>query len=232
MPENEQVTQVDANPPPQTPTGEIKDQSPPPPPKAETKPATTSTPTTTEKSAEPDKPSLLNEKAPEGAPEKYEDFKVPDGFTLDPKVAEEAGAMFKGMGLSQNQAQTLIDYYVQKSQESLQQPYNAYRDMREGWVKEVKADPEIGGKLDQVKTTVARAIDGLGDPKLAGEFREAMDFTGAGDNPAFIKVFFKLAQMVTEGGRAVGGAPAPVRAPGTRPASAAQVLYPNLPSSG
>src|SRR5216684_3505892 len=89
-----------------TETGEIKDLTPKVEPKVEPKTeAKTETITSTEKKEEPkteskveEKKSLLNEKdkSPAGAPEKYEAFKVPDGFQLDETVATEAGTLFKG----------------------------------------------------------------------------------------------------------------------------------------
>lgn len=136
------------------------------------------------------------------------------------------------MNLSQAQAQSLVDFYVAKTQEAFQRPYKAFEDMRKGWVEEVKNHPEIrGAGIDQVRATVARAINGLGDSALANDFRAAMDSTGAGDNPAFIRVFYRLAQMVTEGKPAIGGGPSAhgQRQPGTAPRDPAKSMYPNLP---
>jgi len=135
------------------------------------------------------------------------------------------------LNLSQEQGQKLVDFYTAKTAESANEPYKVWQETQEQWVKEVKADREIGHKLNEVKTTISRAIDGLNDPKLASAFREAMDFTGAGNNPAFIKAFYKLAQMVTEGGHVAGSGPstASQRRAGEVP-SAAQAMYPNLPT--
>lgn len=179
--------------------------------------------------------SLLNKGAKDakdeatGAPEKYEPFKVPDGYELDAKVAEEASAVFKDLNLSQPQAQRLIDLYNKQLAETAEAPYKMYEKMRTGWQDVVKADPEIGSKLAEVKTTVSRAIDSLGDPKLAADFRAAMDLTGAGDNPAFVKTFYKLAQLVTEGTHVTGKGPVTPKAPDAQPTTAARALYPNLP---
>jgi hypothetical protein len=211
-----------------TTTGEIKDQTPP----LETK----QEPTTPEVKPEPEPKagdkSLLNEdpKAQPGAPEKYEPFAVPEGFELDEAVSKEAGDLFKGLGLSQDSAQKLVDFYSAKTQESAEAPFKLWRDTQERWVSEVKADPEIGGKLDQVKTTISKAIDGLGDSKLANDFRIAMDYTGAGNNPAFIRAFYRLAQKLVEPTHVSGNAPSKFgqRQPGV-PESAAKALYPNLP---
>lgn len=214
----------------QTATGEIVDQSP-------TLTDQTQTSSTTETKPEQQtedkgKPTLLNEKAeePAGAPEKYEDFKVPEGFELDAKVAEEAGALFKSMNLTQAQGQALVDFYTAKTQEAAAAPYKLWQDTQEAWVNEIKNDPQIGPKLDQVRATVAKAIDGLGDAKLATAFREAMDFTGAGNHPAFIKAFYALAQKVTEGTMVPGGKPSPHgQSERASPRSAAHALFPNLP---
>jgi len=147
-------------------------------------------------------------------------------------VAAEASKIFKGMNLNQDQAQQLVDFYTAKTTESANQPYQVWNEMQEKWVKEVKADPVMGSRLNEIKTTISRAIDGLGDPKLAQEFRAAMDYTGAGNNPAFIRAFWKLSQMVTEGTHVAGNGPSPAgqRRAGEMP-SAAQAMYPNLPSN-
>src|SRR6266852_5763511 len=43
-----------------------------------------------------------------GAPEKYADFRVPEGFKFDPEALTEAQATFKELGLTQDQAQKLV----------------------------------------------------------------------------------------------------------------------------
>jgi hypothetical protein len=139
---------------------------------------------------------------------------------------------FKEMGLSQTEGQKLMDLYMKEVVESETAPYRVWQETQEKWRTEIRNDPDIGGKLDRVRETVSRAIDGLGDPKLAKEFREAMDFTGAGNNPAFIRAFYKLASLVTEGKAAPAGGPSPAARPqGGRP-SVATAMYPNLPSQG
>lgn len=218
-----------------TPTGEIKDQ-------------TTTTPTSTEapsptptepKPSEPStKPSLANEKPadakpePTGAPKEYEAFKVPEGFEMPEETTKEVTGLFKDLNLSQEQGQKLIDYYAKQSQEAVEAPYKLWEKTQEEWQNKVRLDPEIGPKLNEVRTTISKAIDGMGDAKLANEFRDAMDYTGAGNNLAFIKAFYRLAQMVTEGGHVSGTGPSKFgqSAPGTaeRP-TAARALYPNLP---
>jgi hypothetical protein len=213
-----------------TPTGEIASQTQTTDPKATT-PQTSTTSTETPSLANQPGESLANQKTAEGgAPETYSQWTVPEGFTLDETVSKEIGGIFKGLNLSQEQGQKLVDFYTAKTAESANQPYQVWQETQEQWIKEVKADRELGPRLNEVKTTISRAIDGLNDPKLARDFREAMDFTGAGNNPAFIRAFWKLAQMVTEGGHVAGGGPSAQgqRRQGESP-SAARAMYPNLP---
>ena len=193
----------------------------------ETKVETKIEPTTKE-----DDKSLLNkeDKTPTGAPEKYEDFQVPEGFVLDEAIAKEAGELFKGLNVSQEGAQKLVDFYIAKTQEAADAPIKFWSEKQAKWQADMKADKEIGSRLPLVKQTISKAIDGLGDPKLAAEFREAMDYTGAGNNVAFAKVFFKLAEMVTEGTHVAAGGPSKLgqKPPGTGPTDAAHAMYPHL----
>lgn len=196
--------------------------------------STTETKSTSESET---KPSLLNEgekkdekTESKGAPDKYE-FKLPEGYELNEGVNKEASELFKGLNLDNAGAQKLVDFYIAKTQEAADAPYKMYSEYREQQQALVKADPEIGPYLAKVKETVSKAIDSLGDPKLATEFRAAMDLTGAGDNLAFVKAFYKLAQRLTEGTHVSGSGPSKFgqTPPGKAPQSAASAIYPHLP---
>jgi hypothetical protein len=245
MPETSQ-SQTDSAGVTRTPTGTIVDQSPtltpeptpetivrPPP--TPTKPEASAEKTAESKDAKPEK-SLLNEKSPEeGAPAKYEDFKVPEGFELDKDVATEFGTIAKRHNLTQSGAQELVDFYVNKTKEAFDAPFNAYMDKRQEWRDQINSDSEIGGsKLNGVKVSIGKLIDSFGDAKVAEAFREAMDYTGAGDNPAVVKGLYALAKRLTEGAAVRGNGPSPegMREPGlpARPGAAA-AIYPHLPSS-
>lgn len=192
---------------------------------------------TPEPKKEPEPPKADDKKpdAPQGAPEKYEAFKAPDGYEIDEKFAGEAQGLFKEMNLSQDQAQKLVDFYSGKVLELADAPYKAFEDLRNNWRKEVISDKDLGNGADglkpEVAATIARAVDSL-PPTIAKDFREALTLTGAGDNPAFVKAFYNLAQRLGEGSLVKGGGPSPggQSAKGTMP-SPAQALYPQLPSS-
>lgn len=185
---------------------------------------------TPEQKAAADKAEADKGKKPSGAPEKYEPFKAPEGYELDEKVVAGASELFKELGLSQEQAQKLVDFYGKDSLSAKEAAYKGWTDTQEEWIAKLKTDPEIGGsKLDKVRASIGRAIDRLG-PVLGPQFREAMDFTGAGNNPAFAKAMNLWSEMLGEGTSVRGNGPTDGSPPGARP-SAAQAIYPTLPSA-
>lgn len=218
-----------------TPTGELKDQQKTAP-EAKTEPKVEPKldPAKADADAKTDaKPSLLNEKdsVATGAPEKYEAFKAPEGYELDQPTVDRAIPLFKELGLSQEGAQKLIDFQSELSKQASEAGVQLWMDTQAKWVDAVKADPEIGHKLPEVKATISKAIDSVLGPALGKDFREAMDFTGAGNNPAFIKGFYKFAQGRTEGTHVAAGGPSKF---GQAKSSAKgegfeHALYPNLP---
>jgi hypothetical protein len=211
-----------------TETGEIKDQT-----------LVTSKETVTESKAPTDttqvetKPAEAKpaDKPAAGVPEKYE-FSAPEGFEIDEKFAGEASAVFKELGLTQDQASKLVKMYTDKVGADADAPYRKYEEIRTGWRNEVTADPALGNGTDlkpEIKAVLGRAIDGLG-AKEAASFREAMEITGAGDHPAVVRAMVKWAQKAGEGTAVRGGGPSEHgQGNSSRPTSAAKAIYPNLP---
>lgn len=154
----------------------------------------------------------------------YTDFKLPDGFTADETALKAASDLFADSGLSQEQAQKFIDLAASREKAAAQAGVQAFADLQTRWVSEIKADPEIGGdRLQASIASAARAIDRLAVPGL----REALDLTGAGNNPAIVKAFARLGQLIAEDRfRPGNGAPPnPQRSP-------AEVIYGARPRGG
>lgn len=168
----------------------------------------------------------------EGAPEKYEPFKVPEGFELNKDNLAKAEGIFKELGLSQDAGQKLIDLYAEQIKSTITDPHKAFEAQQTEWQQAAQRDPEIGPKVKEIQQTLGRAFDTLDNPALVREFKQVMDLTGAGDNPAFIKVLNAWAQQIIEGRPVRGAGPSPLGMGklGAKP-TAAQALYPNLPSS-
>ena len=177
-------------------------------------------------------PTLLTEKAKEAKPAEpeapppepfdHEKISFPDGVKPDPETFGKFSEIAKANGISHAAAQELMNLYSTVASAEATKSFDAWRTTREGWVTAVKADQEIGGSnLDEVKRTVAKVLDdtALTDPK----FREALEITGIGDNPAAIRTLYRWAKALTEGSPVSGDAP-------SRRASRslAEAIYPNL----
>lgn len=193
----------------------------------------------TKPDADPTKPAEPNKEPSEvskdgktpAVPEAYT-FKAPEGYTLDEKLIAEATPIFKEMGLSQDAAQRLVDWYSRTQIANNKAIDDTVTKMRNEWRDTVAKDPEIGGKLDAVKANIGKALASVNDPKLVADFKSAMDLTGGGDHPAIIKVLNKWAEAVNEGTAVSGKGPSNLGqlAPGqTAKPSPAAALYPTLP---
>ena len=147
----------------------------------------------------------------------YGDFKLPAGVSVDGDSLKAASDLFAASGLDQDQAQKFIDLAVSREQAAARKGLQAFVDLQNKWVSEIKADPNIGGeKLQATIASATRAIDRLAIPGL----REALDLTGAGNNPAIVKAFVRLGQMVSEDRFLPGKDAAPAA-----PRSPAEIIY-------
>lgn len=153
-----------------------------------------------EKPAEPAKP--------EGAPEKYTDFTLPEGAEVNAELMSSFKDLAKANNLPQAAAQQLVEFHVSALKQVADRADQLWADANNKWVDEVKADPEIGGaNLEKVKTTIAKAFDQFGDPNV----RDALEFTGAGNHPAIIRTLYKMASKLVEGAAVTGNPPAAQR---------------------
>lgn len=193
----------------------------------------------------PDAPSLANQDGPQpepkpepakGSPEKYETFKAPEGLEFTEDSIAKATPLFKELGLSQEGAQKLMDLYASEVKSVAEGPVKYWQEMQEGWKKEITSDSKYGDGNGKLKPEVAKRIADLRDmlpPDIKSGFSEAMDLTGAGNNPAFIKAWDFLASKLTEGGHVAGNGPSKFgqQKPGAPSGPGAASLYPTLPSS-
>jgi len=156
---------------------------------------------------------------------------------LDTGVSEAGSKIFKELNLTQDQAQKLVDFYSEHAIKSSKEVLDVWTSTRKEWREGIVNDPQLGkltgsngnfGPDSALIVTVNRALDGLQNPKLVSDFKDAMELTGAGDNPAFVKVLYALASKVTEGTTYARGEPS--KTANARPTAGA-ALYPNLPAA-
>ena len=145
--------------------------------------------------------SKTETKAPEGAPEQYADFTMPEGVKPHEGLLGELKGLAKEFNLPQDAAQKLADLGVKHGQTLAQQQVDALQTARETWAKEVKADVEIGGeKFEASMVAAKKAVDTFADAEL----KKLLNETGLGNHPSMVRVFAKIGQAISND-RFVGG---------------------------
>ncbi len=170
-----------------------------------------------------------------GAPEKYE-LKAPEGIELSADLIAEATPLFKELNLTNDQAQKLVDFYNKQTGSISEKLETMVAETRNGWREQIAKDKTLGNGVDNLSKdsskAIADAISWAGDAKTQTALKSALDLTGAGDHPDIVRAFVAFGKKMGEATVVKGGGPAKTgqTAPGTQ-RSAAQALYPNLPSS-
>lgn len=204
-----------ANPPASTPpVGDpAASLSTPPVPPAENPPAEPPKPAEGDPAAKKDE-KKDGEKPKEGAPEKYAEFKMPEGAKLDPADFDAFTAMARADNLSQEQAQKYLDLASARMAQMHQNQSQAWQNRVEGWRQETISDPEIGGaNFKTNQEHVLRAVNKFGVPGLT----ELLN-SGVGNNPALFKTFLNIGKAMAESSLKDGS-------PSVDDLTPAQVLY-------
>ncbi len=173
----------------------------------------------TEKSETENTDKLDDQPVPEQTIE-YEDFTLPEGMTPDAESMSQAKEAFKELGLSQEQSQKLVDMNSHILQQALAAKDQEWLDTTDNWAKEVRSDPELGGR--NFKNTVARAERALAKFDQSGELTDFLVTTQAGNNPAFMKFLVGVDKATSEDSFERGGASAK-----PREISDAEAFYPD-----
>jgi len=162
---------------------------------------------------QPAEPPKEGEQQPEGEkpaePVAYEPFTLPEGLdAADPTLAAFQDTASR-LGLTQEQAQTIVSEIGAKVAEGAQAQIKAWTDLNNTWQDQVKSDPDIGGrKLTETLTGIGRLFDDFvgteGTPERKA-LNEALLLTGAGNHPAVVRAFARLASILNEPGFVRGG---------------------------
>lgn len=161
----------------------------------------------------------------------YSALKLPEGVEASDPLLEAFKATAGELNIPAEAAQALMDKVLPQFQAQAQTQIAAEvakyfptsKATVEGWEKELRADPEIGGsKLTPAATEVARAMAVYGNPE---EIKAALNATGAGSHPVLFKWLHRMSLAVSEGTAVTNGGPS------TPKASAASKLYNNSPGS-
>lgn len=143
------------------------------------------------------------EAKPPGAPEKYADFTLPEGFTAP---VDEFKTWAKEQNLNQESAQSMVDFYIK----NIVPQQEAERTATvEKWTEESKT--KYGDKgID----TANKALGRFSTP----EFKQFLVDTGLGNHPEMIGIFKSIGEKISESGLVEG-----------TKKSAPSRMYPNSP---
>jgi hypothetical protein len=171
-----------------------------------------------------DEPKVEPSKEAPVVPEKY-DLKLPQGSLLDQSRIDKIAATARERGLSNEQAQAMIESENSAVSEFVQSTApggKLWTKQIDKWEAEALADPEIGGspeKFAESKAIAKKAFD-----KYAPEESKAfLNQTALGSHPALIKLFKRIGSAMKNDQTAHGQAN-PVSA---KPKSFEEVMYKN-----
>jgi hypothetical protein len=142
-------------------------------------------------------------------PEKY-DLKLPDGSTLAADQVEKIASFAKERGLSNDQAQALVqrEHEAKVSFDEANKPGGADWTKRvSDWEKTALADKEIGGSEEALKANVehGRRVLQKYFPESISKF---LNESGFGSHPDIIRGFSKLGKMMADDRLVIPGASA------------------------
>jgi hypothetical protein len=150
--------------------------------------------------------------APKIDPATY-DLKLADGFQVNEPVMAEFKTTAAELGLPPEGAQKLFDLY-QKTVGELATQFAStqqaeFSAQQSKWTAELNAMPEFTGEARERNTAfLGRVMDEFGSP----EAREYFNSTGAGNNPAIVKMILGMAEALMEGAPAPAARPANIAA--------------------
>lgn len=131
----------------------------------------------------------------EGAPEKYEDFNLPEEMEVDEALLEKAVPIFKDLNLSQEQAQQLVDLQAEFAKQEHEKTVEAWDNTLKEWETATRNDKEFGGKeLDQNMPVMKAAIDQFG----TDEFKQMLDMTGVGNHPEMARFIYRVGKAIAD----------------------------------
>ncbi|MEY0065898.1 peptidase [Providencia hangzhouensis] len=155
-------------------------------------------PTGTEPSKADDKanaePKGDDKKPVSTAPEKYE-FTAGKDQELDKEAVAAFEPIARELGLSNEQAQKIVDVYdstimpqIAKQQEA------AWQKQVTEWAETVKADKELGS-VESIGNA-QKAMDQFGTPEL----KQYLNDSGLGNHPELFRIFSKIGKAMSEDG--------------------------------
>lgn len=154
------------------------------------------------------------------APEKYVDFVAPEGVDLDAPVITEFQAVARDLGLSQEDAQTIVDRLAPVvAKNNVASVLGLARTASDEWIAKSAIDPEYGGEKFAENAAIAKkTFDLFGTPTLAKFLKDS----GMGNHPELVRWAYRIGKLIGPDDKFIGGTEA-----SNRPKTAEESLWPN-----
>ncbi len=140
-------------------------------------------------------------------PVAYADFTLPEGTAIPEDRLGDYHNILREFNLPQEAGQKFLDMHIKaiqeitnQTQESIHQAQHAaFAETRKGWRDQVMADEQLGGAGHQTAMAAVKrmASDFVPEADRAA-FQQFLLVTGAGDNPAFLRLLHNIAQKFDE----------------------------------
>ena len=128
----------------------------------------------------------------------FDDFQIPNGMEMDYEAADRFKQVAKSLGLTQDEAQKLVDLYVDQMKRLQDQSAQQNSNRQSQWQKQSRTDKELAGngRFDRNLAIARKAVDRFGGPKLSTALTE----TGAGNHPEILRCFYRIGKALSEDG--------------------------------
>lgn len=137
------------------------------------------------------------------ATDTYADFVLPDGMELDSAALESAVPLMQELGLGQEQAQKLVDWYAEQVQAGSQKQNDDFNQLMNDWRAQSMNDKEFGGaKFDENVKLAKSAINKYGTPEL----KQLLEDHGVGNHPEMVRFMVRVGQTLREDNPGAAGA--------------------------
>lgn len=143
------------------------------------------------------------------------DLKSPEGVEMAEDDLKGIADTAKEMGLSNDQAQALVNLKAQWQSEASDQAQANLGNLVKSWEEEIRSDKDFGGqKFDESIQDVKRVMDKFGTDEL----RSALDETGFGSHPLLFRFVAQIGKVLREDAHIAGD-------PSSAPRTMADVIY-------
>lgn len=123
------------------------------------------------------------------------ELELPEGSLMDASQLDETLTYAKEEGLSKEATQELLERENKAVTRYAESKLDEVKVIRKDWLKEIKADKDLGGKnLTKTQAMAKRVLDTFGSKEL----KKAFDNTGFGDHPEWVRFVNAIGKSMSD----------------------------------